>query len=132
MRTLSRAQRESFESNGFLRIPQALDEETVAAIRGTCLRLRDEDADSVPAAVADDSWRDHFDLPLDEKQAACDRARWEATNFVRSIHSLRTFAVANGRSEDVRLWNERLDDLMTWDENEFTNHGEAQSDHASS
>ncbi len=42
-----------------------------------------------------------------------------------SIHSLRTFAVANGRSEDVRLWDERLDDLLTWDETEFTHYGEA-------
>jgi Ser/Thr protein kinase RdoA (MazF antagonist) len=40
-------------------------------------------------------------------------------SMVRSIGSMRTFAVATRRVEDVRLWDERLNDLLTWDENEF-------------
>lgn len=49
-----------------------------------------------------------------------------------SISSMRSFAVANGRSEDVRLWDERLDDLLIWDETEFTHYGEATDESAGS
>ncbi len=83
MRALSRGQHDSFEANGFLRIPHALDEETVTALRNLCLRLRREDERAAHTGpVSDDSWRDQFDLTFDEQQATCDRARWEATNIV--------------------------------------------------
>jgi ectoine hydroxylase len=83
MRRMSNRQRESFETNGFLRIPRAMDSQTTQALRQTCLRLRDEGARAAePAAPTDDSWRDQFDLPYDDKQAACDEARWEATNII--------------------------------------------------
>lgn len=69
MRVLSPAQHDTFEANGFLRIPHALDDETVTALRSLCLRLRREGEQAAHAGpVADDSWRDQFDLPFNEKQ----------------------------------------------------------------
>lgn len=79
--TLSAEQREAFEADGFLRVPQALTADATAILRDTCLRLRDADG-RAPRPPSNDDWRDQFDLPSDEWQAACDEARWQADNVV--------------------------------------------------
>lgn len=80
---LSTAERDSFDTNGFVHIPGSLSSDTVATLRDACLRWREADREAAapPMSTADD-WRDQFDLPIDEKQAACDEARWEAFNIV--------------------------------------------------
>src|SRR5258708_7308992 len=80
---LSDEQRESFDTYGFLKIPDALTPHTLATLRSTCLRLRDQDTQSAKSpAQGDNDWRDHFNHPFNDKQAACDEARWEASNIV--------------------------------------------------
>ena len=81
LETLSAEQRTSFDTDGFLRIPGVLDLTETAALRETCLRLREEDG-RTPHGMRNDDWRDHFDLPTDQWQAACDDARWESNNVV--------------------------------------------------
>jgi len=46
-------------------------------------------------------------------------------SMVRTVEAMRSFAIANGHTADVRLWNERLNDLLTWDEEEFKDDGRA-------
>jgi ectoine hydroxylase-related dioxygenase (phytanoyl-CoA dioxygenase family) len=50
--------------------------------------LRDEDTRSATSrAEANNDWRDHFNHPFSDKQAACDQARWEACNIVTKDRS---------------------------------------------
>jgi hypothetical protein len=79
--TLSAKQRKSFDADGFLHVPGALADTETAALRDTCLRLREEDGQA-PRPPRNDDWRDSFDLPTDRWQAACDDARWQSDNIV--------------------------------------------------
>jgi ectoine hydroxylase-related dioxygenase (phytanoyl-CoA dioxygenase family) len=71
----------SFETDGFLQVAHALTANATAVLRATCLRLR-KDEERAPHTSSSDDWRDQFDLPSDEWQAACDEARWQADNIV--------------------------------------------------
>lgn len=79
---LTAEQRESFETLGYLRLPGALDDSTVHALRDKCLQMRDEDESQPRATGPADDWRARFAFPSNEWQAACDDARWQAHNVV--------------------------------------------------
>ncbi len=94
------------------------------------MRLRREDEQATHAGpVADDSWRDQFDLPFNEKQAACDRARWEATNIVARDdvflglidHSSTLPAIADLLGDNIFLMSSRamIRDRVPMTEREF-------------